>query len=96
MYPHRTSVSLSAYLALTVALSLLALLWLTQSVPTVHAQDQPEALGSLSGVMRNEQGEPLPNITVRLERYTSPGDNRSVTTDGEGVYRFLSVLPGGY
>jgi hypothetical protein len=57
MFPRRTSVSLTVYLAFAIALLLLGLLWLAQSSLVAHAQDQvaqhqPEALGNVSGVVR--------------------------------------------
>jgi protocatechuate 3,4-dioxygenase beta subunit len=90
MFPHRAS----AYLAIALAFFLFGLALIMQ--PTAHAQDQPEALGSLSGVVHNKQGDPLPNITVWLEIYTNTSDRRSVTTNAQGEYHFASVRPAGY
>jgi hypothetical protein len=96
MFPHRRSVSLAAFLALSFALLLFGLLLLAQSSPTAHAQSQPQALGSISGVVLDDQDDHLPNITVWLEQYPDPSPLRSVATDAEGAYTFQSVLPGTY
>ncbi|MCC6456717.1 MAG: carboxypeptidase regulatory-like domain-containing protein [Caldilineaceae bacterium] len=96
MFPRRRSVVLATYLMLSIALLLFGLLWLLQSPPSAHAQSQPEALGSISGVVLDDQDDPLSDITVWLEQYPDPYPLRSVATDAEGAYTFHSVLPGTY
>jgi len=98
MFPRRTPVSFSAYLAIFVALLFFALLWLTHSFPIAHAQNQPEALGQLSGTVTKTNGDPLPNITVTLEQYAGDPNypKQSVTSDAAGNYHFPSVFSGIY
>jgi hypothetical protein len=94
MFHHRITVSSALYFAVTLTILSLSLLWLAQ--PVAHAQEQPDALGSISGMVRNEQGNPLPNIEVTINIYTGDYLYRTVTTDAQGIYRFLSVPPGVY
>ncbi|MCB0106166.1 MAG: carboxypeptidase regulatory-like domain-containing protein [Caldilineaceae bacterium] len=72
------------------------------SVPTVlHAEEnQPEAPGSVSGVVRNAEGEPVAGILVTLY-YAFLPDNvwypfAQVTTDELGRYRFGLLGAGTY
>lgn len=84
-----------AMFALSVALLLVGLLlWLYPFLPA-HAQYQPDALGSISGTVRNQEGQPLPGI--RVGRFQSSRYSASwVTTDQAGAYHFPSVPPGAY
>lgn len=94
MYPHRGQSPFATYLALSIALLLFGLFWLIQPAPQSYAQSQPEALGSIRGVVRNDGGQPLPNIVVILEALY--GDLRRVTTNAQGEYEFLSLPSGTY
>lgn len=83
------------------ALLLLGAFWLGEFSLPLLAQSQPEALGNLSGAIRNKEGDPLPNISVTLEQrpasewvYSEPG--RTVTSDESGEYHFYSLFPGDY
>ena len=49
--------------------------------------------GTVSGVVKDEQGGVLPGVTVTLLGKTG---TRTATTDAEGVYRFPGVDPGTY
>jgi hypothetical protein len=84
------------YLAIGVTILLLGLLWQLQRSPMTHAQSQPDALGSLSGTVRNAQGDPLPNVEVLLQHYRFQYGSRTVTTNAQGVYQFLSLQSGVY
>ena len=96
MFPHRTRISFGAFLAISTTFALLGLLLLLLPAQTSQAQSQPEALGSVGGVVRNTQGDPLPNITVYLQHYLFQGENRQVTSNNEGVYVFPSLPSGTY
>jgi hypothetical protein len=50
-------------------------------------------LGSVVGVVKDEQGGVLPGVTVTL---TGPTGSRTTTTNTEGAYRFPAVTPGTY
>jgi hypothetical protein len=83
------------------ALLLLGALCMGELPLPLLAQSQPEALGNLSGAIRNEKGDPLPNILVTLEQrpasewvYPEPGP--TVTSDASGEYHFYSIFPGDY
>lgn len=79
-----------------IVVLLFALLWILRPFPTTHAQSQPEALGSISGLVRNRQGEPLPNIGVSLYGSISGYPGQFVLTDAQGSYRILFIPPGSY
>ncbi len=49
--------------------------------------------GDLRGTVTDNQGEPLPGVTVTL---TGIGAPKVQVTDAEGRYRFLSLAPGRY
>ena len=95
MFPRRTRVSFVAFLAIAVTFALLGLLLLLLPESST-AQNQPEALGSLRGIVRNTQGDPLPNITVSLSQYRAQQEFRRVTSNGAGVYEFPSLPSGTY
>ena len=95
MFPRRTRVSFIAFLAITVTLVLFGLLLLLLPQRST-AQSQPEALGSLRGIVRNTQGDPLPNITVSISYHRTQNEFRHVTSNGAGVYEFLSLPSGTY
>src|SRR4051794_25537569 len=96
MIPQRSRVPFAISLGVCAVFLLLGLLGLLNPTPAAHAQGQPEALGSLSGTVRDAKGNPLPNITVWLEHPTYQYPRRQVTTNGQGVYQFLSVFSGNY
>lgn len=75
---------------------LLMLLWLLVGGESIYAQSQPQALGSLTGTVRDSQGNPLPNIDVWLEHYTQQYETHHTVSDGAGAYQFFSVPSGNY
>ena len=96
MFPRRAHPSLAIVMVFSVAFVLLGFLWLLTPAIASRAQSQPEALGSVSGVVRNAQGDPLPNITVWLEHPQNFYASRRVTSNAQGAYEFLSVYSGNY
>jgi len=68
---------------------LIALLFLAVATPG-FAQTQ---LGSVTGVVKDEQGGTLPGATITL---TGSRGSRTATTDAKGEYRFPAVEPGVY
>ena len=59
------------------------------------ALSQSKETGAVVGTIMDDQGEPLPGVTVTL---TSPNliGIRSKTTDDRGNYRFPALPPGLY
>src|SRR5512137_853666 len=49
--------------------------------------------GTVTGVVKDEQGGVLPGVTVTL---TGKTGSRTATTDAEGAYRFAGLDPGTY
>src|SRR3954463_6285710 len=49
--------------------------------------------GSISGVIKDEQGAILPGVTVTL---TGKQGDRTAVTDASGTYRFPGLEPGAY
>lgn len=99
MFPRRKHPAFALYLALCVACLLIGtLLFLLSSSQITLAQSQPEALGSLSGRVTDDQGNPLEGITVSLELYPSDSIQtlRRTTSDATGNYSFPSLYPGSY
>jgi protocatechuate 3,4-dioxygenase beta subunit len=79
-----------------VALAALCLLVWSIGVQAAPVAD-PEAPGSIAGVVTNDQGAPLAGIEVRL--YSQQGYSsllRQTTTDVDGAYRFSALRPGIY
>jgi hypothetical protein len=54
---------------------------------TAHAQT---SVGTIEGVVKDEQGAILPGATVTL---TGPRGSQTTTTDEKGAYRFVAVIP---
>src|SRR6478672_1122342 len=52
-----------------------------------------EAKGNLYGRVLDEQGGPLPGVSVTLN---GPGVSLTQTSDARGEYRFLNLPPGRY
>ncbi len=79
-----------------VYLSLLGLLFggTTVYVPNVYAQSQATA-ADLVGIIKDETGAVIPGATVTL-RNPQTGNERSVTTDEAGTYKFLAIPPSSY
>lgn len=51
--------------------------------------------GTLRGLVKDEQGLPLPGVTLTISSPAMMG-TRTITTDDRGVYRFLRLAPGRY
>jgi len=60
-------------------------------VSSLHAQ----TTGSVSGVVRDSNGAPLPGASVTISGPQFPL-GRAVTTRSDGVFSFLNLLPGPY
>lgn len=57
--------------------------------------------GIIAGVVVDEDGDPVPNATVVVERFATPASARSVylesqNVDGEGAFKFTGLKPGRY
>ncbi len=52
--------------------------------------------GSLSGTCKDNNGAPLPGVTVKVESPDLLGGSRSTTSDAQGAYRFAALPPGTY
>jgi protocatechuate 3,4-dioxygenase beta subunit len=68
----------------------LALLW-AMTLATAAAQG-----GSVSGVIRDEQGSPLQGAQVTLASSENSPSPSVATSDAHGAYRFSPVSPGTY
>lgn len=51
--------------------------------------------GSVSGAVFDQNGKPLPGITVKIAGDRLPA-GRTTQTDGNGAYKFQYLLPGSY
>src|ERR1022692_1696837 len=56
---------------------------------------QTASTGALQGTVTDASGAVIPNATVTLTS-TTTGQERSVTTQGDGTYRFPLLPPGSY
>ena len=54
------------------------------------------AQASITGVVKDTSGAVLPGVTVEVASPVLIEKTRSTVTDGTGVYRFVSLLPGTY
>jgi hypothetical protein len=54
------------------------------------------AQGTLTGTVRDGSGAVLPGVTVEATSPALPGSNRTVVTDGAGLYRIIELPPGTY
>ena len=62
----------------------------------LSASAQVSSSGSIAGVARDTTGGVLPGVTVEAASPALIEKVRSVTTDGEGVYRIVDLRPGVY
>lgn len=83
------------FTAIALALSLLTLLFFAMPLQRATAQSQPEVTGSISGMVSDAQGDPLPNIHVELIHSTA-SIVREATTNAQGQYVLDGILPGAY
>jgi Carboxypeptidase regulatory-like domain/TonB-dependent Receptor Plug Domain len=52
--------------------------------------------GKITGIVTDEQGAPLPGVTVELSSSSLMGGVHSQLTAGDGHYRFINLPPGTY
>ena len=74
----------TTFLKLIIVLSLAA--------ATLFAQGRPKP-GSITGIVVNESGQPLPNVLVNARAFGSLGTIPSATTDGEGKFEMSGLEP---
>ena len=60
------------------------------------ARTQTALSGSIAGVVRDSSGAVLPGVTVEASSPALIERTRTVTTDDNGVYRIVSLVPGVY
>jgi carboxypeptidase family protein len=72
------------------------LLLLSSIILPRPAGAQTALSGSISGVVRDASGGVLPGVTVEASSPALIERTRSVTTDENGVYRIVSLVPGVY
>lgn len=84
---------------LAIAFVLLALTCATagaqQQTPTPQTSNEPN-LGTISGTVVNERGEPMPGGTVFLRALGTQNTGRTTTTDAEGRFRVDGLEAGLY
>src|SRR5580698_8083857 len=51
--------------------------------------------GSVSGLVSDATGAPVPAVPVTLTNLTT-GEKRVTATDGAGLYQFVNLIPGSY
>src|SRR5262245_50335153 len=51
--------------------------------------------GTIEGIIADEQGAPLPGVTITLTNQAS-GVSRTVVSEGDGRYRVPAIQPGKY
>src|SRR5438132_6694682 len=75
--------------------SFFALMLFAMLIGITSVQAQTANTGALTGVVKNERGELVPNATVRAIKI---GTNtvRETTTSGEGSYEIAQLVPGDY
>jgi hypothetical protein len=52
--------------------------------------------GKIAGVVTDDEGVPLPGVTVEISSPAMMGGTRSQVTSEKGVYRFLNLPPGNF
>src|SRR4029453_5054943 len=55
-----------------------------------------QGVGAIGGTATDESGAVLPGVTVPLSNPGTIGGNQVATTDTNGVYQFLRLVPGRY
>ena len=89
LFRHPFAVS-SRWLSASVAIAMVAALILTG--PTAKAQTSS---ANLDGTVLDASGAVVPGATVTLKNQAS-GDERTVTSNGEGYFNFSAILPATY
>ena len=77
-----------------IKLSLLTILVSIMSVPSAFSQAS-SSTAELRGQVTDSAGAAVPNATVTVTD-TSKGTKQTTTTNSEGVYTFLNLLPSTY
>lgn len=79
----------------TLLASFVALMLLALVIGTASVEAQTANTGSITGVVKDQQGAVVPGATVRV---TNTGTNaeRTVVTSGEGTYEIPQLVPGNY
>lgn len=81
----------------SVALALVAAVWFTARL---QADDNsPAALGGIAGTVKDTNGQPVGGAQITLFTkvpYNSWYEQRRVTTEADGIYRFTALSPGVY
>src|SRR5688500_8773868 len=84
---------------LATAFVLLALTCATtgaqQQTPTPETSNEP-TMGTISGTVVNERGEPMPGATVFLRALGTTNAGRTTAADGEGRFRVNGLEAGLY
>ncbi|MGE5341996.1 MAG: TonB-dependent receptor [Candidatus Omnitrophota bacterium] len=62
--------------------------------PLIHAQSKET--GALQGVIRLEDGNPVPGVLVTISSETVMGATRTTISNQDGQYRFAGIQPGTY
>src|SRR5690348_2690651 len=62
---------------------------------TISTVGQTSSTGALAGIASDASGAVLPGVTIRLSR-DNQGETRLATSDEEGRFGFLFLLPGTY
>ncbi|HXP87093.1 MAG TPA: carboxypeptidase regulatory-like domain-containing protein [Bryobacteraceae bacterium] len=76
-----------------IVLAVCAVLLLTLTAAPLGAQSSGTA--ALTGTLTDPSGARLPNVTVTATN-TATGQERTITTGGDGTYRFTLLPPGTY
>jgi hypothetical protein len=71
------------------------ILWLLVLFLTAGTAFAAETTGSMSGVVRAEDGSPLPGVTVQVSGPALPA-GRSQATEDDGAFNFQRLPPGNY
>ena len=76
-------------------ISRILFVWCFMLVPSA-AGAQTALSGSIAGVARDASGGVLPGVTVEASSPALIERTRSAVTDGQGLYRIVSLVPGVY
>ncbi len=83
------------WLAVTLVIAS-SLFVIVTMVPHAIAEElAPDALGTIAGVVRNTQGEPLAGLKITLSRNNQFGRS-TIITGADGAYRFSNLAPSLY
>src|SRR3984893_16042038 len=74
----------------TIGVLFIALVWWLAVPMVAHAQSV------IAGVVKDTSGAVLPGVTVEASSDALIEKSRTVTTDGEGLYKIVDLRPGIY